>query len=147
MRPFWKFAAVLTLVTICFANAGAQFALPPAVQDPDAFAARIIDTLAKNQVGEAAKAIAVAIGRPDATDHLSKALSLLEGKKFDFTKKVIDRDYSGGLRQIVHYAFVENVGFLYFRFNFKMTSKGWILGNFFFKDEAQDLFPKDLVSP
>jgi hypothetical protein len=26
-----------------------------------------------------------------------------------------------------------------------MTSKGWYLANFFFKESSQELFPKDLI--
>jgi len=38
---------------------------------------------------------------------------------------------------------VENLGFVYFRFNFKMTSKDWVLANFNFKSESAELLPKD----
>jgi len=55
---------------------------------------------------------------------------------------VIDKDYNGGLRQIVYYSYHEGLGFVYFRFNFKMTSTGWILTNFSLKDETDELFPK-----
>jgi hypothetical protein len=51
----------------------------------------------------------------------------------------------GALRQIVYYSYLEGLGFVYFRFNFKMTSTGWILANFSFKDETNELFPKDFT--
>ena len=69
----------------------------------------------------------------------------LDGKKFDFGKKVYDKDYNGALRQIVYYTYVENFGFVYFRFSFKMTSRGWYLTNFLFKESSDELFPKDLI--
>ena len=72
-------------------------------------------------------------------------LQTFEGKKFDFTKKAIDKDYNGALRQIVYYSYVEGLGFIYFRFNFKMTSTGSILAHFSFKDETNELFPKDFT--
>ena len=31
------------------------------------------------------------------------------------------------------------------RFNFKMSKDGWILANFNFKSETNELFPKDFV--
>ena len=74
-----------------------------------------------------------------------KFLKILEDKNFDFTKKVIDKDYSNALRQIVFYSYIKNLGFAYFRFNFKMTSTGWVLANFTFKDETNELFPRDFM--
>jgi len=85
--------------------------------------------------------------KPEAAEALTNGLKLLEGRKIDFAKKVIDKDFSNGLRQIVYYAYVENIGFVYFRVNFKMTSTGWILANFNFKSETIELFPKDFVEP
>jgi hypothetical protein len=41
---------------------------------------------------------------------------------------------------------VEDIGFVYFRFNFKMTGTGWVLANFNFKSETEELFPKDFVA-
>jgi hypothetical protein len=72
-------------------------------------------------------------------------MKLLESKKIDFAKKVIDKEFSNALRQIVYYAYVENIGFVYFRVNFKMTSTGWILASFNFKSETNEIFPKDFV--
>ena len=74
-----------------------------------------------------------------------KFLKILEDKNFDFTKKVIDKDYSNALRQIVFYSYIKNLGFAYFRFNFKMTSTGWVLSNFTFKDETNKLFPREFM--
>jgi hypothetical protein len=71
------------------------------------------------------------------------ALRVFDGKNFDFSKKVIDNEVGGALRQIIHYSYVEQVGFIYFRFNFKMTSKGWVLANFNFKSETNELLRKD----
>ena len=74
-----------------------------------------------------------------------KFLKILEDKNFDFTKKVIDKDYNNALRQIVFYSHIKNLGFMYFRFNFKMTSTGWVLANFTLKDETNELFPRDFM--
>jgi hypothetical protein len=74
-------------------------------------------------------------------------MKILDNKRIDFSKKVIDKEIGGALRQIMYYVYVEDVGFLYFRLNFKMTSTGWILANFTFKSETNELFPKDFTQP
>ena len=48
--------------------------------------------------------------------------------------------------QIIYYVYLEDVAFFYFRFNFKMTGAGWMLSNFTFKSETEELFPKDFVT-
>lgn len=143
MLSIWKFILISLLVTA----SSVVLANPLPIKDPDAFASEIIGLMAKNRGKDAANAIATTVGRPDSVDPLTKALGIFEGKKFDYTKKVIDKEYSGALRQIIYLTYVDGFTFVYFRFNFKMTSRGWILSNFFYKDEAQDLFPKDLVAP
>lgn len=45
----------------------------------------------------------------------------------------------------MYYAHVEDIGFVYFRYNFKMTGAGWRLVNFTFKEETNELFPKDFI--
>lgn len=143
MSNLWKIPVTiffLLLAPVAVAN-------PPIVDDPDAFAARIIQLMASNKSVDAAKSIAVQVGKPELADNIGKALSILHDKKFDYTKKVIDKEYNGALRQIIYYAFIDGLNFVYFRFNYKMSSRGWVLANFFFKDEAQELFPKDIVSP
>jgi hypothetical protein len=77
-------------------------------------------------------------------------MQIFDGKKFDFSRKVVDRNFHNALRQIVYYSNIENpaispIGFFYFRFTFKMTSCGWVLAHFSFKDEANELFPKDFT--
>jgi hypothetical protein len=104
-----------------------------------------VETISKNRAHDVAGKIANTIGKPDASDSLLKLLQVFESRKVDFMKKAIDKDYNGALRQIVYYSYLEGIGFVYFRFNFKMTSTGWILANFSFKDETNELFPKDFT--
>ena len=104
-----------------------------------------METISKNRAHDVAGKIANTIGKPDASDSLLKLLQVFESRKVDFMKKAIDKDYNGALRQIVYYSYLEGIGFVYFRFNFKMTSTGWILANFSFKDETNELFPKDFT--
>jgi hypothetical protein len=125
--------------------AAASSAEPIRIGDPDKFTAEIMETISKKRPRDVAGMIANTIGKPDASDSLLKLLQVFEGRRFDFTKKVIDKDYNGALRQIVYYSYLEGLGFVYFRFNFKVTSTGWILANFSFKDETNELFPKDFT--
>jgi hypothetical protein len=111
--------------------------------NPEKFAADVVQTIANGASNDAAMTIIDAIGQPNLLSVLQGALRVFDGKKFDFSKKVIDNEFGGALRQIIHYSYVEQVGFIYFRFNFKMTSKGWVLANFTFKAEANELLPKD----
>jgi hypothetical protein len=71
------------------------------------------------------------------------AFQKLAGKQFDVMEQVIDQSYSSVMRQIVYYTYVRDAGFLHFRFNFKRTGTGLVLANFAFKDETNELFPKD----
>jgi hypothetical protein len=141
MRRFFQ-----TAVVIFFALMGPAFADPIArVQDPGKFCDDLFANISPFKSAAIAKKVAAAIGKPEAAESLENAMKILDEKKVDFSKKVIDRDISNALRQIVYYAYVENIGFLYFRINFKMTSTGWILANFNFKSETNELFPKDFV--
>ena len=122
-------------------------ALPPAqfrpIDNPEKFTADLVQTIANGAPNDAAATISEAIAQPGVLSKIQNAFQVFSGKKFDFSKKVIDNEFGGALRQIIHYSYVEQVGFIYFRFNFKMTSKGWVLANFTFKAEANELLPKD----
>jgi hypothetical protein len=117
------------------------------VQDPAKFSQDLFANVAPFKADEVAKRVAATIGKPEAIETIQNGLKGLDGKKIDAIKKVVDRDFNGALRQIIYYAYVENVGFVYFRLNFKITSTGWILANFNFKGETNELFPKDFVEP
>jgi hypothetical protein len=143
MRHLFR-AALIVLI----AFAGSAFAdSAMRIQDPGKFCDDLFADISPFKSSQIAKKIAVAIGKPEATETMTNGLKLLDDKKIDFSKKVIDRDINNALRQIVYYAYVENIGFVYFRINFKMTSTGWILANFNFKSETNELFPKDFVEP
>jgi hypothetical protein len=118
---------------------------PTRVADPEKFCAEVLNAISSGKPSDAANLIATTIGRADSAGELMKFLKILEDKNFDFTKKVIDKDYSNALRQIVFYSYIKNFGFAYFRFNFKMTSTGWVLSNFTFKDETNELFPREFM--
>jgi hypothetical protein len=133
--------ATFALLLACNAPVLAQaFRL---IDDPEKFAADVVQTIANGDENDAARTISETIGQPAALSKLQNAFQVFTGKKFDFRKKVVDTEISGALRQIIHYSYVEQLGFIYFRFNFKRTSKGWMLANFNFKGETDELLPKD----
>lgn len=136
----YSLALILSLSISAFAAESNRIA------DPDKFSGEVVKILAASDTKRAAKMIAENIGKPESLDALQKFMQIFEGKRFDFSKKVIDQQYEGALRQIVYYSYIDNAGFVYFRFNFKMTSTGWILAHFIFKDETNELFPKDFVT-
>ena len=123
----------------------ASAAEPRRISDPDKLCQEVMQDFSNKARNEAVDLLINSIGKPEFSTTLANALQVFEGKKFDFTKKVIDKDYNGGLRQIIYYSYVENLGFIYFRFNFKMTSTGWVLAHFTFRDETNELFPKDFI--
>jgi hypothetical protein len=133
------FGAILALAV------PALSAEPARIGDPDKFSAETMQTISQKRPRDAADMIANTVGKPELSESLMRFLQTFEGRNFDFTKKAIDKDYNGALRQIVYYSYVEGLGFIYFRFNFKMTSTGWILAHFSFKDETNELFPKDFT--
>src|SRR5262245_23950683 len=142
MPSILKLAFVAILV-LAFPASSAE---PARIGDPDKFSEEIVQTISKKRPRDAADMIANTIGKPDSSDSLLSFLQVFDSRSFDFTKKVIDKDYNGGLRQIVYYSYHEGLGFVYFSFNFKMTSTGWILANFSFKDETDELFPKGFTN-
>jgi hypothetical protein len=134
------FAAIIALTV------SASAAAPRRITGPDKFCEEVLSTISNKALGKTVDLIADSTGQPDSsTGALANTLKIFEGKTFDFIRKAISKDYNGGLRQIVYYSYVDKFGFFYFRFNFKMTSSGWILANFAFKDETLELFPKDFI--
>ena len=113
------------------------------IDNPEKFAADVVQTIANSASKDAARTISEAVGQPAVLSPTQAALKIFDGTKFDFSKKVIDNEISGTLRQIIYYSYVKQLGFIYFRFNFKMTSTGWVLASFNFKSEQAELFPKD----
>jgi hypothetical protein len=137
-------SCVLCLLALSLGTSPA-IAEPKYVDDPDKYAAEVMRLLVKGDIPTLAKTVTDSIGKPDSADQLKNALGMLGGKTIDYNDKVIDNTFGKGLRQIVYYSFIDGVGFIYYRFNFKMSSKGWILANFNFKTETNELFPKDFV--
>jgi hypothetical protein len=142
MRIALRCALCLLVLSLAPSPAIAE---PKYVDDPDKYAAEVMQLLVKGDMATLAKTVTDSIGKPESADTLKNALGMLNGKTIDYNGKVIDNTFGKSLRQIVYYSFVDSVGFIYYRFNFKMSSKGWILANFNFKTETNELFPKDFI--
>jgi hypothetical protein len=113
------------------------------IDNPEQFAEDLVQKIGNGALDDAAEFISDAVGQRAQLPNIQNGLRIFDGKKFDFSKKVVDNELGGALRQIIHYAYIQQLGFVYFRFNFKMTSKGWVLAYFNFKSETQELLPKD----
>ena len=106
----------LPAVIILFALTGPLLADAPArIQDPAKFCDDLFANISPFKAGEIAKKVAVAIGKPEVTETIANGMNLLDHKTIDFSKKVIDNEIGGTLRQIVYYVYVDSVGFVYFR--------------------------------
>lgn len=134
---------LLALLTCWPARASEAF---QPIQDPDAFAAEMQTLISAGSFKEMSERVAESFGEADKGPVLEQSFAIVASKTFDFSAKVLDRDFNGALRQIIYCAFVADADFIYFRYNFKMTSKGWMLTNFSWKNETQELFPKDFVA-
>lgn len=140
MSNIFKFVAVLICISVPALAAGF---IP--IEDPDAFSSDILTKLSTKRLAEAATLLVDHMAQPNAAEPLSNALRIFDGKSFNFSSKVIDKEYNNALRQIIYYSYVKDLGFFYFRLNFKASSAGWILTSFTFKAETNELFPKDFT--
>jgi hypothetical protein len=111
--------------------------------NPEKFAADVVQTIANGNSTDAARTISEALGQPAVLSTLENAFQVFNGKTFYGGKKVIDNEIGDALRQIIHYSYVEQLGVIYFLFNFKLASKGWVLANFTLKSEINEPLPKD----
>src|SRR5262249_28927258 len=70
------------------------------IDDPEKFAADVVQTIANGASNDAARTISEAVGQPASLSAIQSAFQAFDDKKFDFSKKVIDNEISGALRQI-----------------------------------------------
>jgi hypothetical protein len=112
---------------------------PKPIADPEKSSEDILADFAENRISDVATKMADVTGAPEQKPAFESLFRPLDGKTYEFRKKVVDKDYAGALRQIVHYAFVKEVGFVCFRLNYKQAGSGWILANF--AAETTELFP------
>lgn len=137
---------VFCLLALCFARSIAS-AAPVPIDDPDKYAAQVMGLMVKGDTAAAANVISESIGKPGDAEAIKNTFGALSAKTVDYSDKVLDKTFGKSLREIVYYSFIDNLGFVYYRFNFKMSSRGWLLANFNFKSETNELFPKDFIEP
>jgi len=65
------------------------------IDNPEKFAADVVETIANGASNDAARSIIEAVGQPASLSSLQSALHAFDGKKFNFSKKVIDNEISG----------------------------------------------------
>ena len=68
------------------------------IDNPEKFAEDLVQTIANGAPNDAAATISDAIGQPAALSKIQNAFQAFNGKKFDFSKKVIDNEIAGALR-------------------------------------------------
>ena len=127
------------------ALSGSAIAEVQPVADPDQYAKDIMAFVSNGDEAGVAKKITQTLGKPEAEQTFENGLGALKGKKVDLADKVIDKTFGKSLRKIVYYCYVENIGYVYFRFNFKLAGNGWHMVHFMFRSETQELFPKDFI--
>jgi hypothetical protein len=142
VRILQRLLCVIIFVCLSFSIADAA---AKAVEDPGKYADEVMRLVFSNERDKAANVIADTAGRPDLAANVLGALNTMGGKQIDYNDKILDHTFGKDLRQIVYYCFIDGLGFFYFRFNFKMTSHGWLLTSFSFKPENNELFPKDFI--
>ena len=84
----------IAFAVILIASLPALGADPTRVADPENFCAEVLNAISSGKPSDAANLIATTIGRADSAGELMKFLKILEDKNFDFTKKVVDKDYN-----------------------------------------------------
>jgi hypothetical protein len=85
------------------------------------------------------------LGKPGNEQTFENGLGALKDKMVDLADKVLDKTFGKSLRQIIYYCYIKKIGYVYFRFNFKLAGNGWHMVHFIFRREAQELFPKDFI--
>jgi hypothetical protein len=126
--------------------ATAASAAPKAIEDPAKYSDDVMQMITSARFQEFSKSLSDTIGQPNSAESLQSALRVFDGKRIDYSDKALDNKFGNGLRQIVYYLYVENFGFVYFRFNWKRTSQGWVLAHLDFKTETNEMFPKDFTT-
>jgi hypothetical protein len=137
---FCLFFAILFQLVLAspFANAGTT----ERFSEPSKIAEELTGVLAVGDAKLLAQRIVTIMGVQDQKASLEGAFGYIAGKKADYSEVVYDKWYGTSLRRIVSIASYSDLTFLYVRYTFKRTRDGWVLVNYDFKTETQDLFPQ-----
>jgi len=112
------------------------------IPDPDDFALETT-TQVIGDVSGAVDKVVTAMGNSSQRDILLASLKTVPDWHGGIIDKVWDKSYGTTLHQIIYTVATDGKGELYFRYNFKRWPKGWILANFAFKSENQQIFPPE----
>jgi hypothetical protein len=135
----------LIIVGLLFAASHAVAGSAKIVDDMDATALAMSEAFGEDRLDDFAGLLADLVGTPEQKASLQNTFGAFKGKKAELIDKVVDKSYGTSLRQIVYFLPYSDYNFLYLRFNFKRTGKGWIMANFWYKNETQEIFPPGLV--
>jgi hypothetical protein len=115
------------------------------IDDMDAVALTMSKAFSEDRLDEVAGMLTELVGIPEQKTSVQNSFGHFKGKRADLVDKVVDKTYGTSLRQIVYLLPYSDNSFLYLRFNFKRTGTGWILANFWYKTETQEIFPTGYV--
>jgi hypothetical protein len=131
------FAAILTFI-VSAAPAAEAIRVP----NLDAFCEEVLSEISNKELRKVADLIANTTGQPDLSSTVTGAFQIFEGKNCDFTRKVIDKDFNGGLRQIVYYSYVEKAWICLFSIQLQ-DDKHWMgVGEFHVQGRNPGAVPK-----
>jgi hypothetical protein len=94
-------AEIATIIFLTFVS-GALADTAIRVQDPAKFSEDLFANISPFKASDIAKKVAATIGKPEAAETIENGLKLLDGKKIDIAKKVVDRHINGALHQIIY---------------------------------------------
>ena len=139
--------ARVSLITLAllFAVGRVEAGTAKIVDDMDAIALTMSKDFSEDRLDDVADMLTELVGIPEQKTSVENSFGLFKGKRADLIDKVVDKTYGTSLRQIVYFLSYSDNTFLYLRFNFKRTGKGWILANFWYKTEGVEIFPMGFI--
>jgi hypothetical protein len=138
---------IVLVALLCGSMVPAAFAgSPEKFADTKEVADELSAYLAGGRTKQLSVRLAKLIGSPEQQINLENAFKLFEGKRADFSDVVFDKIYGTSLRKLVYLYPYSDLTFLYVRYTFKRMGDGWILSNYDFKTETQNLSPPDYLS-
>jgi len=133
---------ILPVLVLVFLGDVRSFADEQAIADQDALALETT-TLAISDPAAAVDKV-ISLGNPTSQrDVFVASLKVAQNFQGGIIDKVWDKTYGTTLRQIIYMVSQDGKGTIYFRFNFKRWPKGWVLSNFAFDANDQQMFPPD----
>jgi hypothetical protein len=140
-------AILFGAVLICITPHTPVQAAPQFISDANATIEKLDGTISTGDTQGLTDALVVLMGIQEQKDSLASAFAYFKGKKPDVSDKVFDKTYGTSIRRIVTYHSYSDMTVLYARYTLKRFKQGWVLVNFDYKTETQQLFPPDYIGP